>query len=365
MAVTVVSAAGTNDKGNKVSRWSSDVAREYIKNEEFSPWSGRDPGKVFRYKEELTKERGEDITFSLVGKLSGDPVVDDDTLEGAEEALDNFAWTVTIHQYRIAVIRGEHEQRKTLIEILDEAKFMLKERAMELLRDAKIAALTSPHLDGITTYASATEAEKDAWLTANTDRVQFGVLLSNQSATFDHSASLLNVDTTSDTLNRSVLSLAKREAENADPLIRPIKINGIRQHFVAFCGTLPHRDLKADLDTIHASAAPREKGMTNPIFVDDDLVYEDVVVRKVPAMATLGAVGAASAPIYLVAFCGAEAVGVAWGAHLHAIRNGPEGQDYGNKKGVGIAETRGVAKTFFDSNQHGLYTIYVAAEADA
>ena len=364
MAVTTVATAGTYDKGNVVSQWSADIMREYIKNEELSPWSGKGEGNVFQYKEDLTKKTGDNITFSLVAKLANDGVEDDDTLEGQEEELGNYADTVTIHQLRHAVLRGDHEQSKTMIDILNEGRYMLKEWAMEKLRDLKIARMLSPHLDGVTTYASATEAEKDAHLTANTDRYLFGELVSNYS-TGDHSASVLNVDGTSDVLKRSIISLAKRRAEAADPLIRPIRIDGVRQHFVAFCGTNPHRDLKEDLDTIHADAAPREKGMTNPIWRDDDLLYEDVVVRKVPAMTSVGNVGASSVPVYQVAFCGAQAVFVAWGKRLKAIRNGPEGQDYGNLKGVGVKETRGAKKAHFNSKQHGMQTVYVAADADA
>jgi N4-gp56 family major capsid protein len=364
MPVTTVTTAGTYDKGNVISRWSKKVAREYIKEEEFAPWSGKKEGSVFQSKTDLKKKRGDNITFSLVAKLSGAGVEGDDTLEGNEESLANFADTVTVNQLRHGVIRGDHEQSKTLIELLDEARFMLKMWAMEQLRDLKIARLTCPHADGVTTYAASTEGEKDAWDTAQSDRVLYGALLSNRSAG-DHSAGLLNVDTTADTLNRSMISKLKRIAESADPLVRPIKIDGVRQHFVIFCNTAPHRDLKTDLDTIHATSAPREKGMTNPIWRDDDLVYGDCVIRKVPAMASLGTVGAASAAVYLIAFCGAQAVLVAWAKHLMGIRNGPEGQDYGNLKGVGIKETRGAKKAKFNDKDHGMVTGYAAAEADA
>jgi len=365
MSVTTVSTAGTYDKGNVVQQWSSKITREYIKEEEFSPWTGKNEGSVFHVKADLTKKAGESVTFSLVGKLSGDGVEDDDTLEGSEENLGNYADTVTVHQLRHAVIRGDHEQSKTLIDILNEGRFMLKEWLMEKMRDLKIARLLCPHLDGVTAYVTATEAEKDAHLLANSDRYLFGVLKSNQSAG-DHSASLLNVDTTADTLNRSIVSLAKRMMEEADPLIRPLKINGVRQHYVAFCDTYPHRDLKSDLDTIHAAAAPREKGMSNPIWRDDDLVFEDIVIRKVPAMASVGTVGAASAPVYQVAFCGAQAVLIAYAKYVKLVRNnGPYGRDYGNKKGVGVAETRGAKKTTWNEKQHGMLSCYVASEADA
>jgi len=349
--------------GNKVTRWSLRLWKEYVREERFARYTGEEPNNVFQIVSDLQKQRGETVTIPLITKLSNSPIYDDNTLEGNEEALSNYADSVTVRQIRMAVARGEHEQSKGVIDILEGARYMLKKWMMEQLRDVKIARMLCPNLDGTTTYASTSEADKDLHLAANTDRYLFGALLSNRSTT-DHSASLLNVDTTDDTLDRGIISLLKRIAESADPLLTPITVGEDEEWWVAFTGTNPHRDFTADMDNVHPSAAPRSLEK-NPIYRSGDQVYQNVVVRRIPEMASIGTVGASSAPVYQVAFCGAQAVWTAWAKLTRAVRNGRDGSDYGNIRGVGICETRESKKTTWNSKQHGMVTGYVAAAADA
>jgi N4-gp56 family major capsid protein len=363
MANTTVATAGTYDKGNAVSQWSKGFFKEYIRKERFFRYSGEGENNIFQHVTDLEKKKGDNITVSLVTRLTGAGVTGDNTLVGTEENLGNYADTITIDQLRHAVKVGAHEQRKTEIDILDAGRFMLIKWSMDQLRTLKIDRLACVHLDGVTTYAAATEAEKDTALTANTDRFLFGELKSNYSAA-DHSASLLNVDDTSDTAKRSIISLLSRMAKQADPHITPISVKEDAEMWVCFMGTNPHRDLKADLDVIHADAAPRSM-KDNPIWHEGDLLWNDTVCREIPEMASLGAVGAAAAPIYQLAFCGCQAVFVGWGERTKPIKNGPDGEDYGNLKGTGIKETRGAKKATFNSKFHGMVTGYVASAADA
>lgn len=356
-------AVSTFAAGNVLTKWSKRVFREYIRDERFSRYSGEGPNNVFQYVMDLQAKAGNVVSIPLVTRLTGDGVEDDDTLENNEEQLGNYADTITPHQLRNAVSRGEYEQSKSDIDILEQGEFMLKKWAMEKLRDLKIARMLAPTADGLTTYASASEADKDTHLGNNTDRYLFGALLSNRSTT-DHSASLLNVDTTADTFDRGIVSLLKRIAESADPHISPITTDEDEEWFVIFCGTNPFRDLKADMDTLHSTAAPRSL-KENPIFRDGDLVYESCIVRKIPEMASIGTVGAASAPVYQVPLCGLQTVGVGWSRMLTAKTNGPKGSDYENIKGIGVAESRGAKKIIWNSKQHGMVTGYVAAAADA
>jgi N4-gp56 family major capsid protein len=362
MAVTTVATAGTYDQGNVVLQWSRRIFREYIRAERFARYTGKKPNNVFQVIEELGAKPGVTITMPLITRLTGNGVTGDNTLEGQEEALGNYADSITVDQLRHAVRRGNYEQKKTLIGILEEGEYMLKKWCMEQLRDLKIARMLCVHLDGVTAYESTAEADKDAHLAANTDRYLFGTLLGNRSTT-DHSASLLNVDTTDDTLDRGIISLCRRIAMTADPHIMPITVEEDREMYVAFVGSNPYRDLRADMDTVHQNAGPR--GETNKLWRTGDLVYEDVVIREIPEMTSIGNVGNSSAPVYHFAFCGAQAVGLAWAQHTKQIfLNGRVGVDYGNQRGVGVAEVRGAKKTHFNSIQHGMVQGYVAAAAD-
>jgi N4-gp56 family major capsid protein len=349
--------------GLQVDQWSNKFFKEYVRENRFYRYMSASGDNVIAVNKELSKKAGDNITFGLVMELSNSAVEGDDSLDGNEENLDNYSDTVTVNQLRNGVKVGRMEQKRTLLQVLEHARERLKKWAMAHLRDELVDRFTCYNLDGTTTFAASTATERDAALAANTDRVLFGALLSNRSTT-DHSASLLNVDTTADTFDEDMVSLLQRVAEGADPRITPLTVSEDEEWWVAFCGTEPRRDLKAALDALHLNSAPRDM-KTNPIYRDGDLVYNATIIRKIPEMDTLGTLGASSAPIYNVAFCGQQALCLAWAKMTQAIRNGPEGQDYGNQRGVGICEIRGSKKTVFNSVFHGMVDCYVAAAADA
>lgn len=349
--------------GLQVQQWSNKFFKEYVRESRFYRYMSDRGDNVIYVNKELSAKAGDNITYGIVMALSNSGVDGDDTLEGNEEALDNYSDSVTVNQKRNAVSVGRMEQSRTLLNVLEHARERLKKWAMESVRDLLIDRFACYNLDGTTTYASSTEAQKDAALAANTDRVLFGSLLSNRSTT-DHSASLSNVDTTADTLDTDIIELLGRIAEGADPKITPLTVGEDEEWWVAFVDSAPYRDLKADMDSLHLQSAPRSL-QDNPIYRNGDLLHNATVIRKIPEFASLGNVGASSAPVYNVAFCGQQALCLAWGQLTKAIRNGPEGQDYGNIKGVGISEIRGAKKVVFNSKFHGMVDCYVAAAADA
>lgn len=362
MALTTINASLV------VARWSLKVFREWTRDSIFAPYTGTKQNNVFQIVEDLKKKAGDNVTMPLVGSLADDAwVYGDDMLDGNEQAMDTYADTVTVNQRRTAVKRGKHEQSKTLINILREAKGKLKELGMVSDRNLKIARMLCTNADGVTAYASSNNTVRTTFQDANTDRFLFGILKSNLTQTVGAGGmdtSLTNLDTTNDLMDTTFLSLAKRMVKTADPGIRPITIKGAREIYVAFAGTDPMRDMRSALSTIHQNAAPRSVA-NNPLYQDGDLVYNDIICKEVPEMVSIGNVGNGNAPVYQVAVCGAQAVWQAIAKGFKGIRNGPEGQDYGNRHGVGIAITDAYKKTIFNSKQHGMLSGWVAAAADS
>ncbi len=352
---------------NVVKQWDADFFKEYIRANRFNRYLGTDENSIIQLKEQLTKKKGDQITLSLVGKLNGAGVTGNTLLEGQEEALDNYGWPIPVDTRRNGVAVTDWEEQKTVIDMRNASKSMLKMWAMEKIRDDIIAAMGAIY-DG-TTYAvfgSATQAQRDVFLDNNLDRVLFGSLLSNTdtaggTVAADFSDSLLTLDTTNDKLTKEVISLAKRMAKVASPIIRPVRVGEDEESYVAFAPSLAFRDLKASLATVHADASPR--GKDNPLFRDGDLLWDGVVIREVPEIATLGLLGSGgTTPVYPVYFCGAQAVG-------HAIaqrwQSRTEDRDYDFVHGVAIHDVTGTRKNFFNNKQHGMISIYVAAAADA
>jgi N4-gp56 family major capsid protein len=335
---------------------------------------GKGESSIIQVKEELTKQAGDRITFSLMTRLTGAGVTDDSTLEGNEEALDNYGHQVTVNQLRNGVVVGQFEKIKTKIDLLNAAKVMLKVWNMEQLRDLFIARLLSPVTNGLTTYAAATEAQKDAWEAANNpaatnQRVLFGAAKAN--STGDHSAGLAEIDGTADDLHQDIVRIMRRMAQAADPHIRPVMpMSGSeagQERYVLFVGSLPFRDLEANFDTVRQNADVR--GDDNTIFRGGDLRIGNVIVHEVPELdrlntsggSTLDNVGASSIDVQAGFLCGAQALLLAWAQRMQAKT---DEFDYENRRGVACTEIRGCEKASYNSYQHGVVTGYFSAVGD-
>lgn len=348
---------------NTVKQWDAEFYKEYIRANRFAKYQGTDANAVIQLKEQLTKKPGDAITVSLVKALSGAGVSGNTLLEGSEESISNYGQQISIAAYRNGVALTEWEEQKTAMGLRAHARPLLRDWAMELNRSKIISAMGSIQATAggtIYAYGSASEANKDAWLAANADRVLFGAAKGNNAAN-DHSAALTQIDGTSDKLTKGVVSLAKRMAKLADPIVRPIRVNDDEEWYVMFANSLAFRDLKADLATTHADAMQR--GRSNPLFTDGDLVYDGVIIREVPEIAVIADVGDSGtvdvAPNYL---CGAQAL-----AHVIGKRwaSSTEDRDYGFVNGVAISGFFGTEKLFFNGVQHGMVTVYTAGQPDA
>jgi hypothetical protein len=362
----------------QVKQWANDFFAEYVRDNRFKKYMGRNENAIIHIKEDLTKKKGDALTFQLLNKLSGTGVTGNGTLEGNEEAQASDGHEIGVSFLRNAVLRTLEDEQATAIDYLNAARVSLKKWMMEKMRDHIITALMSidgkaylaSQVAGNTNYTTvATEANKDAWLAANADRVLFGALKSNNSSN-DHSASLANIDNTADKLTTTVGGLAKRMAQTATPAISPVTVNDEQEWFVMFCNSNSFRDLKTDtvLTAANREARPRDV-KANPLFTDGDEVYNGIIYREVPEIPNIGDVGASSIQVGVNFLCGAQAVGIAFAKRSTPIMNNT---DYAFRKGVGIMENRGIEKLLFDDPdnpgtnvQHGVVTVYAASVDDA
>jgi hypothetical protein len=193
------------------------------------------------------------------------------------------------------------------------------------------------------------------------DRVLVGAVVSNTSSN-DHSTSLANLDNTADKLSTTILSLARRRAQEADPYIRPIKVSEDEEWYVCFAPTRAFRDLEQSTAMQTANRDGWARGKDNPIFRSGDLIWNGIIVREVPEIGYITGAGASGIDVAACYFCGAQAIGLAWGERPHFEY---DEFDYKNKRGVAVSEIRGVEKLMFNNVQHGMLTLYVAAVADS
>ena len=352
--------------GLTVQQWDDKFFKESVRENRFKNAMGMDENSIIQIKEDLTKKKGDSVTFALVNRLAGAGVTGSAVLEGNEEDLSSRSFRLYVDKLRHAVRVAEMEDQKSAIDLREAGRAMLKTWIMEKTRDDIITALAS--ING-TAYGSASEANKDAWLVDNADRVLFGAARSNNSAN-DHSSSLANIDNTADKLTPQAISLMRRIALTvAAPKIRPIRVADDRQFFIMYTNSLAMRDLRVNTTMAIANQYAMERGKDNPLFTSGDLIWEDVIIKEIEDIDILTGVGAGSIDVGPAYLCGAQAVGLAWAKRTTSVT---EEFDYGDKFGVAIEEIRGIKKILFgsgagdtdDLKDNGIVTGFFAAVAD-
>lgn len=381
-------ALSTIQSNNKLIQFRREITREYLKENEFSPYMGSSMGAIIRVLSE-PKKGGEQINVPLVTNLRG-TATSTGTLTGNEEAIDNYGCRLFVDWARHAVATNDAEEQKDSAAVFDEARPLLSDWGKDLQRNEIIEAFMAlPHeaaptglgsengqrVNGIL-YQHATAAQRNTWNADNDDRVLYGNALGNYNAT--HSTALGNITTADDTFKASSIDLLKYVAKRANPKIRPHRVTegGSREYFVAFVGSNNFQQISQDLKTLNIEARPRDVG-ANPIFQDGDLLYRGVIIREVPEIdayvdsvwTSLGAAGDTGttrvAPVF---FCGQNALAMPYAKMpTPTVRSDT---DYDFIKGVGVKMCYGVGKLFkkHDTNkfvQWGMVTGFFSAENPA
>lgn len=349
---------------NVVTRFIAEFFREYVRSNQFSRYTGTSPMMPI-----VIKEGRKKVSIPLVTSLNGDGVTGGETLRGNGEQIGNYAYELTPTYHRNAVEFDNEELEKPAIDLMSAARPLLMDWAMEKTRKHIIEALAAV-FDGTTyaNYSVASEAIKDAWLAANSDRVLFGAAKSNNSAN-DHSASLANIDGSADTLTPGLVSLAKRMAKTASPRIRPVKVKDTSEFHVLFTGSRGYRDFFNNAGYQANLQMAMERGKSNPLFQPGDLFHDNTLIREVPEITTLLTESAAFAtagnsgiPVEPCFLLGAQALGFGLGQRPKIKVD--KTHDYGFQPGVAVELKHDIDKLFYNGKQHGMVTLYVAGVAD-
>lgn len=352
------------NSGLTISRWRKNYFREYTRESRFAPYMGRSQDSIINTLYELQTEAGKTIIVPFIGRLTGSGVSGSQVLEGNEEDLGSGNMPISVDWRRNAVLVPKSEQYKTDIDLLDAAKPELRRWEAELLRSdilREFGAMTTAAGNTIP-YLNASEAEKDAWVALNSDRVLFGKDISNNSGN-DHSASLANIDTTNDKANYDWVLKMKRIAKTAK--ITPYQSDQAagQEFFVLFVGSRTFRNLEADATITQIDRDARVRGTgDNPLFQGGDLLVRGVIIREEPEIDPIVGVGASTSDVEPAYLAGGGAIAIAWG---QMPQSKTRLVDYDFRKGVGIEELLGVKKINQNGVQRSVVTGYVSASADS
>ena len=381
----------TVSSDNKTTRFLKEIRREYVRDGVYGELIGNDQNAVIQTNNNLKK-----ISLPLIGKMKGTGVKGSSQLAGSEQALSNYAQTCQPTHFRQGALVDNEENELSEFDLFSEARPALMNWAKELKRDQITQALGAVSASG--TYynyggaegafgsTAASGANMDTWNTNNQDRVLYGKLKSNNSSG-NHTTSLGNIDTTNDKATAAGVTLVKRMAMTANPLIRPYMTKKGVPWFVLLIGSFGFRDLNEDSTIVQANREARARGLDNPIFSGGDLIYNGVIIKEVPDMDkfidgsadpddpysgvwgagatgdSLLTSGATSSRVGVAFLCGAQAVAFVRGKNASFARRKED--DYGHLSGVAVTMKHDIKKTFYNNKQHGMVTWFHSAAADA
>ena len=289
--------------------WGKDTWKAAMKNIFFDKFTGKDANSIVQVVDNLKKDAGDQVTIPLLLKLSGNGVVDDNILEGNEEALQYRDFAVTINQFRHAVrLKGKFEEQKSKLTMRTDAKAGLQTWLTELV-------------DGKIFNALSTGSTADRTIYAGTATAVGGVALT-------------------DVFTPDLIGKAKRIAQMSNPSIRPVKVNGTN-HWVMIIDPYQARDLKNNEKWISAQESANIRGEQNPIFSGALGMWDNVVIHE-NEQVIRKAEGAGSAFVGRGLFLGAQAAVMAvakdtdWNEDVF---------DYGNQVGFAISQMFGIKKS--------------------
>src|SRR6185312_9590177 len=108
--------------------WAKQLNVEILKEAYISKFIGKGSDSLVQYHEDTNKSKGDRIRVGLRMQLTGDGVLEDNTLEGNEESLVTYSDDLIINQLRHAVrTEGRMSEQRVLFDLRSEAKSGLKD----------------------------------------------------------------------------------------------------------------------------------------------------------------------------------------------------------------------------------------------
>jgi N4-gp56 family major capsid protein len=317
----MASTAIATSHGLTLEQWAAGLYTKYQEKTFFGRFKGTDENSIIQVKRELSKAKGDKVTFGLAGTLVGAGVTGNSPLSytalegvgsGNEEAMVFYDQGVAIDQVRNGVrIAGAMDEQRVAFNIRNQAKAQLTD-----------------------------------WMARNEDTAIFTAIKTCDTVDISATHTAVTLDAIID---------MKKEAmfpSGSTKKIRPITMKDGEEVFVLGLNPTDAATLKksADWQTVQSVAAVR--GDMNPLFTGALGVYNGVIIHEHSGFV-------AASPVLM----GAQAAFLAYG---NEILYGEEEFDYGNQTGFMIGSIRGVELAVFNdgvsnSGSHGAIKFDITA----
>ncbi len=327
-----------------VKLWSKKVSVEALKQTWVYKFMGKDDNSLIQVFDETQKSAGDRIRVPLRRLLSGTGVQGDATLEGQEERISYHSDDIFINQLRHAVREGGRFSRQLV-------PFSVREHARLSLQDwwaDRIDTWFFNQLCGNVNQTDTRFTGNQTAIAADADHV-----IRAGAATTD--ASISNSATYKFTL--TLLDVAVEKAKTLEVPIRPLMVGG-EAKYVAFLHPFQVTDMRTNTTTgqwfdIQKAAMQGGQISKNPIYTGALGEYNGVILHsstRIPQFSAGTALSADGGRI--AAFCGAQAVGAAFGrGHSPERYEWVEDYfDYENQFGVAAGCIGGMKKMVFNGS---------------
>ncbi len=308
--------------------WEEELYRDSLKEAYFSKFMGKSSDSLVMVKEDLTKEKGDDITFGIRMRLTGTGVISGQTLEGNEEKLTTYHTHVTLERYRNAVRdAGALDRQRSVYDMDTESRDAIKGWGAEKIDQLNFDAITS-----------------------SPTKIFYG---GDATSTADIAAD----DLITPALISKVKTWALTGGARTYVPLRPIKVAG-KGHLVLLCHPDVIYDLSQDAQWSQAAREALPRGTDNPIFSGAEYLWDNVIIHShenIPIVTTWGA-GSTICGAKCV-LMGAQALVWGWGERPSLVS---EEFDYQEEHGFAWRVTCGVAKPVFNSLDYGSVGVYVS-----
>lgn len=346
----------TNDT-NAVKLWSRRLEVETLKATPIAPLIGTSANSIIHMKNELSKGPGDKVTFSLRMQLNGAGQTEGGVLEGNEEAMTLYADSLLVNELRHAVrVKGDWSisTQRIPFDLMMEAKDALVDWNAKRMAVSFFNQVTGNTVQTNTIYTgnNATIAASSGYI------IRAGGVAGDTNLT------------SADTMELKYIDYAKEAALLADPMIRPVRVDG-EEVYVCYLDPRQVTDLRRNTSTgewldIMKSAYMGSRGK-NPIFDGSLGFYNGVVLRMAPeGMLPLGINGSSTvANTRRAVFLGAQAAACAFskGGGPTTYNWREESFDYDDEKGIAMRTLFGMKKCQFNSTDYGSIVISTYAAA--
>lgn len=333
MAITGI----TTSSEVKKKLWEEKLFRETLISGYFDKFMGTGPESIIQVKTNLEKSKGDEITFTLIPRLTGSGVTTGQTLEGKEEKLNQYTFDVVLERHRHAVRHDYISDKRAFFSVSDEGAFALRNWGTEKITQLCFDMLTGVDhtrvfytTDGATPATTATAATAKSALT------------------------------TSSLIFPQLIQYAKTWAitggNRAQNPLRGVMVGG-KEHLVLLVHPDVAYNLKNDSTYNQAQREAKGRGEENSIFTGALGVWDNVVIHEhelVPIGTDGGAGG--NVPWAECLLLGAQAGVWAWGQRPSIIS---KDFDYDEETGQAWRMTDGQARSKFNSKDFGVCGFYV------